>query len=171
MSLNKRLNSEFSTLINLTRNYHQNPSSNEFCFYLEDSECKSKENFSLFLRGPIDTPYSGGLFKLTVIIPTNFPFSPPKIIFNTQIYHPNISSKGDICLNILKDAWSPAQQLSIVILSISSLLASPNPDDPLRPEVSLIFKENYDKFVAIAINETKKNAINDPYRNYLDNYK
>jgi ubiquitin-conjugating enzyme E2 D/E len=87
--------------------------------------------------GPEDSPYSGGVFFLNIYFPTDYPFKPPKITFATRIYHPNINSNGGICLDILKDQWSPALTISkgifliIVLLSISSLLTDPNPDDPL----------------------------------------
>jgi ubiquitin-protein ligase len=53
------------------------------------------------ISGPEQTPYSGGLFKLQITIPERYPFEPPKVRFDTPIYHPNIDTGGRICLNIL----------------------------------------------------------------------
>ncbi|KAJ2021109.1 hypothetical protein GGI01_000780 [Coemansia sp. RSA 376] len=81
--------------------------------------------------GPSDSPYSGGVFFLDIHFPQEYPFKPPKIIFRTRIYHCNINSQGQICLDILKDNWSPALTISKVLLSICSLLTDANPHDPL----------------------------------------
>ncbi|KAJ3264346.1 Ubiquitin-conjugating enzyme E2 4 [Chytriomyces hyalinus] len=87
-----------------------------------------------------DSPYSGGVFFLSIHFPTDYPFKPPKINFTTRIYHPNINSNGSICLDILKDQWSPALTISKVLLSICSMLTDPNPDDPLVPEIAHLYK-------------------------------
>jgi len=92
--------------------------------------------------GPDDTPYEGGLFRLRINFPSDYPFKPPKIVFETPIYHCNINKNGSICLDILKREWSPALTISKVLLSISSLLSEPNPDDPLVPEISKLYKKN-----------------------------
>jgi ubiquitin-conjugating enzyme E2 D/E len=57
------------------------------------------------IMGPSDSPYQGGVFFLTIKFPTDYPFKPPKVMFQTKIYHPNINSNGGICLDILKDQW------------------------------------------------------------------
>lgn len=90
--------------------------------------------------GPGDSPFSGGVFFLNITFPTDYPFKPPKVSFLTKIYHPNINSNGSICLDILRDQWSPALTISKVLLSICSMLTDPNPDDPLVPEVAHIYK-------------------------------
>ncbi|KAH9994668.1 putative ubiquitin conjugating enzyme [Russula vinacea] len=59
--------------------------------------------------------------------------TPPKVLFQTRIYHMNISEKGNVCIDILKNNWSPALSIFKVVLSLSSLLTDPNPSDPLAP--------------------------------------
>ena len=95
--------------------------------------------------GPVDTPYAGGIFKLTILFPAEYPFKPPKINFVTKIYHPNIN-QGNICLDILKSNWSPSLTISKVLLSVCSLLSDPNPDDPLDCEVANIYKKDLSRF-------------------------
>ena len=74
--------------------------------------------------------------------------APPKVRFLTKIYHPNIDKLGRICLDILKDKWSPALQIRTVLLSIQALLSAPNPDDPLANDVAEMWKTNEPKALA-----------------------
>lgn len=67
---------------------------------------------------------------------------PSQVRFLTKIYHPNIDKLGRICLDILKDKWSPALQIRTVLLSIQALLSAPNPDDPLANDVAEHWKAN-----------------------------
>lgn len=108
--------------------------------------------------GPTETPYEGGMFKLKIFFPSDYPFKPPKITFETPIYHPNINSNGGICLDILKDQWSPALSITKILLSICSLLADPNPNDPLEHEIAKIYKTNKSEFDRIAREYTLKYA-------------
>jgi ubiquitin-conjugating enzyme E2 D len=104
--------------------------------------------WSGYLFGPVKSPYEGGVFKIVVEFPNNYPFKPPKIYFKTKIYHANISESGAICLDILKNNWSPALNISKTLISLSSLLTDPNADDPLSPDVAHVYKANrtlYDK--------------------------
>jgi ubiquitin-conjugating enzyme E2 D len=77
----------------------------------------------------------------------------------TKVYHPNVNSQGSICLDILKDQWSPALTISKVLLSISSLLTDANPDDPLVPEIAHIYKTDRQRYEETAREWTRKYAM------------
>ena len=95
--------------------------------------------------------YEGGTFYLDIQFPSDYPFRPPHMTFTTKIYHPNISVSGSICLDILKpDKWSPALTLTKLLLSISSLLTDPNPDDPLNGEAGSVYKRDINEYNRIA---------------------
>jgi ubiquitin-conjugating enzyme E2 D/E len=98
------------------------------------------------LIGPEDTPYAGGLFYLNIHFSTNYPFKAPDIKFSNRIYHPNINEVGQICIDILKNEWSSALSIGRVLLSISSLLSDPNPNDPLNTEAANLYKKDINKF-------------------------
>lgn len=99
-------------------------------------------NWEATIMGPSKSPYAGGVYKLVIKFPDNYPFSPPKIKFTTKIYHPNIDALGNICLDILNVKWSPAMSISNVLLSITSLLDDPNPHDPLNKEAADLYLTN-----------------------------
>ena len=108
--------------------------------------------------GPSACPYQGGIFFLEINFPIDYPFKPPKIKFTTKIYHPNINSAGAICLDILKDQWSPALTIAKVLLSICSLLTDPNPDDPLVPDIAHLYKSDKKSYEQTAAQWTQKYA-------------
>merc|ERR1711939_1074313 len=110
------------------------------------------------VMGPQGSPYAGGVFFLNVTFPTDYPFKPPKVQFTTKIYHCNVNSSGAICLDILKDQWSPALTISKVLLSISSLLTDPNPNDPLVPEIAQMLLKDQKKHDLTAKEWTQKYA-------------
>ncbi|KAK2462778.1 hypothetical protein APHAL10511_005169 [Amanita phalloides] len=94
------------------------------------------------IPGPQGSVYEGGVFTIEIILATDYPFSAPKVIFRTRIYHMNISDQGNICIDILKNNWSPALSLFKVMLSLSSLLTDPNPKDPLVPSIATQYVRN-----------------------------
>ena len=80
-------------------------------------------SYLAIILGPAFSPYENGIFYLYIRYPNDYPFKPPKCIFITKIYHPNINSIGTICLDILQDQWSPALTIEKVLFSISELLS------------------------------------------------
>jgi len=111
------------------------------------------------IMGPDESPYAGGVYFLSIHFPADYPFKPPKVSFSTRIYHCNINANGGICLDILKDQWSPALTISKVLLSICSLLTDPNPDDPLVPEIAQLLRQDRTKHDANAREWTSKFAM------------
>ncbi|KAI5018957.1 hypothetical protein ZWY2020_043845 [Hordeum vulgare] len=111
------------------------------------------------IMGPPDSPYAGGVFLVNIHFPPDYPFKPPKVSFKTKVFHPNINSNGSICLDILKEQWSPALTISKVLLSICSLLTDPNPDDPLVPEIAHMYKTDRSKYETTARSWTQKYAM------------
>ncbi|KAF9384820.1 hypothetical protein CPC16_008266 [Podila verticillata] len=97
--------------------------------------------------GPPATPYEGGVFQVDIILSDNYPFQPPKVKFDTKVYHPNVSSQtGVICLDILKQQWSPVLTISSTLLSVQSLLCTPEPNDPQDAQVASQYLNDHKAF-------------------------
>ena len=118
--------------------------------------------WQVILPGTASTPYEGGEFILDVSIPERYPMEPPRITFRTPIYHPNISTSGKICLNILKSGdWSPLATLNLVFMSIQTLLSEPNPEDPLNIAAAEHLLRDKNGFNQAARLKTLKYAMGD----------
>ncbi|KAI8476313.1 MAG: ubiquitin-conjugating enzyme/RWD-like protein [Monoraphidium minutum] len=106
------------------------------------------------VQGPAGTVYEAGVFRLAVEVPERYPFEPPKVTFETRVYHPNIDSSGRVCLDILdlppKGSWRPSLNLVMVLSAVRQLLAEPNPDDPLDQDATEVFLRNRAAFDAAA---------------------
>jgi ubiquitin-protein ligase len=119
----------------------------------------SPNKFTAFIMGPLDSPYANRQLEFSIELPERYPMEAPKIKAISRIYHPNIISTrdpditqqqaatmgtdlGTICLNIFKGEWSPALSLLSSLISIQQLLADPNPDDPLEPEIAELYVNN-----------------------------
>ncbi|MCJ1306861.1 hypothetical protein MMC25_000505 [Agyrium rufum] len=102
-------------------------------------------------NGPPGTPYEGGEYIIDVKIPGEYPFRPPVMKFDTRVWHPNISSQtGAICLDTLSSAWSPVLTIKSALLSLQSLLSTPEPKDPQDAEVASMLIRNPKEFDRIA---------------------
>ncbi len=106
------------------------------------------------IEGPPGTPYEGGVFWITVKLAEG---QPPALRFQTRIYHPNIDPSGRICADYAswwrethrmnwrqrgrKLPWFSEKitnhySLGALLVALCGLLASPNADDPLVPEIA-----------------------------------
>ncbi|KAL5120056.1 hypothetical protein ACEQ8H_002154 [Pleosporales sp. CAS-2024a] len=93
------------------------------------------------MKGVVGTAYEGGRWLLDIHIPHAYPLSPPSIRFVTPICHPNVDFKtGDICLDTLKSAWTPALTITATMTTIHQLLTSAEPDSPLNVDVAQLFR-------------------------------
>ncbi|CAG9571100.1 unnamed protein product [Danaus chrysippus] len=117
------------------------------------------------MAGPRGSPYEKGLFELIINIPDKYPFEPPQVKFVTPVYHPNIDKGGRICMNMLKmptretEGWLPTITIETLLISIQTLLANPNPDDPLMMEIAMEYKSDIDKFKENASKHTEQYAV------------
>ena len=105
------------------------------------------QNFHGSIIGPVGTSYAGLKYELEIKIGTDYPMKPPYVRFvNRKIYHPNVNTSGDICLDILKTEWAPTLSLSKMMLSICSLLNEPNPASPFNSVAANEWLHNKPKF-------------------------
>ena len=112
--------------------------------------------------------YEKGKFKVEINIPKSYPFEPPKMKFITKVWHPNISSQtGAICLDILKDQWSPALTIKTALLSLQALLSCPEPNDPQDAVVAQQYLKEKDAFDRTAREWTEKYATNKLYEDQV----
>lgn len=79
------------------------------------------------ISGPSNTPYCDGTFYVSIRLPEIYPREPPQLTFTTPIFHPNVSSQGDIHLGELEPAqWSPVLTIRTLLISLQALLSDPN---------------------------------------------
>ncbi|CAI5758508.1 unnamed protein product [Candida verbasci] len=104
--------------------------------------------------------YKNGKFQFKCEINSNFPIEPPKIKCLNKIYHPNIDLQGNICLNILREDWSPVLSLNSIFIGLNFLFLEPNPNDPLNKEAANCLVKDKKQF--------EKNVNNSMKGGYID---
>eukprot|EP00768_Dysnectes_brevis_P006704 gnl/Dysnectes_brevis/538_a595_3708.p1 GENE.gnl/Dysnectes_brevis/538_a595_3708~~gnl/Dysnectes_brevis/538_a595_3708.p1 ORF type:complete len:167 (+),score=6.81 gnl/Dysnectes_brevis/538_a595_3708:696-1196(+) len=137
---------------------------------IEDSDVF---RWQVVMMGPQDTPYEGGCFKAILTFPEDYPNSPPKMRFTTPMYHPNIYQDGTVCISILhppgddpmryerpEERWLPVHTICSILLSVSSMLADPNPESPANVDAANLFRNNRRQFrrkVAASVRASQEN--------------
>jgi ubiquitin-conjugating enzyme E2 D/E len=111
------------------------------------------------ILGPDGTAYSDGHFTAILTFPSDYPFKPPRMQIATRVFHPNVNQNGGACLDILKDGWSPALTASRVLGAFVDLLERPVLDDPLRPDVAVMYRRDYAAFYRRAREMTEAYAL------------
>jgi ubiquitin-conjugating enzyme (huntingtin interacting protein 2) len=117
----------------------------------DSTEITDFTNLKGHFDGPPDTPYEGGHYEVEIKITAEYPFKPPEMKFITKIWHPNVSSQtGVICLDTLGNAWSPVLTLKSALISLQSLLSTPEPKDPQDAQVASMLIYRPEEFNHVA---------------------
>ena len=119
----------------------------------------------VIFHGPQDTPYEGGVWKIRVELPDQYPIKSPSIEFTNKIYHPNIDEgSGSVCLDVINQTWSPMfGLLNIFENFLPHLLRYANPSDPLNTEASNLMTKDEAKY-----NDTVKKYVQQYAKNNFD---
>lgn len=118
--------------------------------------------FEILIK-PVEGYYKHGKFKFSVVVNDNFPIEPPKIKCLQKIYHPNIDLQGNICLNILREDWSPVLNLNSVLIGLNFLFLEPNPTDPLNKDAANMLNKNKEIFARNVKSSMRGSYIDDEY--------
>jgi ubiquitin-conjugating enzyme E2 A len=114
--------------------------------------------WNAIICGPEESIYESGAFQLQLLFPDDYPLKPPQVRFITKVFHPNVWwEDGLICVDILKDGWTPSYDVLAILHSIRLLLTDPNPLSPANLEAALLYRDNraeYNRRVLQMIQDT-----------------
>ncbi|RDL36788.1 UBC-like protein [Venustampulla echinocandica] len=97
---------------------------------------------AILIADPSLLGYAGGRWLLSISVPPTYPIAPPEIKFVTRVCHPNVKwETGDICLDLLKDAWTPVLGIVGALEAVGRLLGEPGVDSPLNVEVAALGRQ------------------------------
>lgn len=104
--------------------------------------------------------WKGATYVFKFDVPPHYPHSPPKVLCQTKIYHPNINLEGNVCLNILREDWKPVLDINAVIYGLIYLFYEPNPDDPLNHEAADLFRRDENQFQRLVQRTLRGGVLN-----------
>jgi ubiquitin-conjugating enzyme E2 H len=118
--------------------------------YQVDLHEGSTTDFFVTFPAPKDTPYEGGLYKVHVELPDQYPYASPSVGFTNRIFHPNVDERsGSVCLDVINQTWTPLYSLvNIFEVFLPQLLAYPNPMDPLNSEAASLLLRDKEAYAA-----------------------
>ncbi|KAF9366006.1 Ubiquitin-conjugating enzyme 13 [Mortierella sp. NVP85] len=115
--------------------------------------------WDILIMGPQDTLYEGGFYKAIMTFPPDYPLMPPKLTFKTEMFHPNVYPNGEVCISILhppgedkygyeqaSERWSPVHTVETILVSVISMLSSPNDESPANIDAAKEWREDYPAF-------------------------
>jgi ubiquitin-protein ligase len=136
---------------------------------------KSPEDLKVWefaLRGPEGSDYEFGVFTGQLLFPGDYPLSPPKMVFDPFITHPNVYGtgprRGEVCISILhagadafgyeriEERWSPVHTIRSILLSVMSMLSDVNVESPANVEAAKLYSQHRDTFRSIVRKEVER---------------
>ncbi|RKP08004.1 ubiquitin-conjugating enzyme/RWD-like protein [Thamnocephalis sphaerospora] len=115
--------------------------------------------WSIMIMGPPDTLYEGGIFRAIMQFPVTYPMEPPTLTFKSEMWHPNVYPTGEVCISILhppgedkwgyeqaSERWLPVHTVETILISVISMLSSPNFESPANIEAAKQLRDNYSGF-------------------------
>ena len=127
--------------------------------FISISETNGNYELKYFMNGPPETDFEGGRYRLKICFQKGqYPFKPPQMFFESNIYHPNVGVNGDICVDFLKGEWTPVYTIKKAVEALQVLLMDPNPSSPLNSEAAKNFNNNRNEFRKINQEFIKNNA-------------
>uniref|UniRef100_A0A6U3B4Y0 UBC core domain-containing protein n=1 Tax=Paramoeba aestuarina TaxID=180227 RepID=A0A6U3B4Y0_9EUKA len=92
--------------------------------------------------GPPETVWEGATFRVSIEYTEEYPVKPPRVRFESKVFHPNVYENGDVCMDLLQKRWSPQYDTAAILTSLQSLLPDPNPESPANVLAAKLFEEN-----------------------------
>ncbi|KAF9377200.1 ubiquitin-conjugating enzyme E2 G1 [Podila verticillata] len=132
---------------------------------------KNVFEWEIMIMGPQDTLYEGGFFRAIMTFPKDYPLMPPKLKFTTDMYHPNVYPEGEVCISILhppgedkwgyeqaSERWLPVHTVETILVSVISMLSSPNDESPANIEAAKEWRDDYPSYKKKVLRLTRRSA-------------